>query len=172
MAQSTAAEKRSRSDSQLSSMQADVNKNVDWIRSHQFWWCYVLGLVLFRFACWAVMPKWPGSDVWEWTALAVAHGLVSFLALHWVRGTPFWEDQGQYIEATMWEQIDNGVPWTSVRKFLMIVPVGIFLVSAHSIVSDTLAFSLNLGIALVLVLAKLPELHGVRIFGLNRAHLE
>jgi hypothetical protein len=29
--------KRMRSDSQLSSMQADANRNVEWLRSRRFW---------------------------------------------------------------------------------------------------------------------------------------
>jgi len=48
---------------------------------------------------------------------------VTFLAFHWNRGSPMWEDQGEFIDKTVWEQIDNGVPWTDTRKFLMVVPI-------------------------------------------------
>lgn len=48
---------------------------------------------------------------------------ISFIGLHWNRGSPFWEDQGAHIEETVWEQIDNGVPWTRTRKYFMLVPV-------------------------------------------------
>ena len=47
----------------------------------------------------------------------------TFVALHWNRGTPFWEDQGDFIEYTVWEQIDSGVPWTDAKKFLLIAPI-------------------------------------------------
>jgi hypothetical protein len=48
---------------------------------------------------------------------------MTFLAFHWNRGSPMWEDQGEFIDKTVWEQIDNGVPWTDTRKFLMVVPI-------------------------------------------------
>ncbi|RYG47548.1 hypothetical protein EON67_08480 [archaeon] len=51
----------------------------------------------------------------------------TFWSLHWKRGSPFWEDQGEYLDRTMWEQIDNGVPWTNARKFLMIVPIVLYV---------------------------------------------
>lgn len=48
---------------------------------------------------------------------------ITFIAFHWNRGSPMWEDQGEFIDKTLWEQIDNGVPWTDTRKFLMVVPI-------------------------------------------------
>lgn len=48
---------------------------------------------------------------------------ITFWTLHWNRGTPVWEDQGEHIDQTVWEQIDNGVPWTRTRKMFMIVPI-------------------------------------------------
>lgn len=32
--------------------------------------------------------------------------------------------------------------------------------------------AINLALLAVLIAAKLPELHGVRLFGVNRAHIE
>jgi hypothetical protein len=48
---------------------------------------------------------------------------LTFWALHWNRGSPVWNDQGEHIEQTVWEQIDAGVPWTDTRKFFLIVPI-------------------------------------------------
>ncbi len=48
---------------------------------------------------------------------------MSFYALHWKRGSPVWEDQGEHIDRTVWEQIDNGVAFTDSKKFLMLVPL-------------------------------------------------
>lgn len=48
---------------------------------------------------------------------------ITFIAFHWNRGSPMWEDQGEFIDKTLWEQIDNGVPWTDTRKYLMVVPI-------------------------------------------------
>ena len=57
-------------------MQSDTNKNVEWIRSKMFWASYVFLLLVVRGSCWALLPKWPGSDKWEWTILNVANGVV------------------------------------------------------------------------------------------------
>lgn len=44
----------------------------------------------------------------------------SYWAFHFNRGSPLWEDQGEHITQTVWEQIDNGVPWTATKKFLLL----------------------------------------------------
>ena len=49
-----------------------------------------------------------------------------------MRGSPIWEDQGEYIDMTVWEQIDNGVPWTITRKFLLIVPIALCVSAARA----------------------------------------
>lgn len=51
----------------------------------------------------------------------------TFWLLHWNRGSPVWEDQGEHIDQTVWEQIDNGVPWTPTRKFFIIVPILLYV---------------------------------------------
>jgi hypothetical protein len=97
---------------------------------------------------------------------------ISFVGLHWNRGSPFWEDQGEHIEETVWEQIEGGVPWTSTRKFLLLTPVVLFLVSSHFTNYDIAHLAVNLTMLIILVAAKLPELHGVRIFGINSGKTE
>lgn len=67
---------RHRSASDLASMQAEVNKNVQWVRSKWFWLAYVILLVAFRLGLVLFFPKFPGSDAWEWTALNTVHGVV------------------------------------------------------------------------------------------------
>jgi len=49
----------------------------------------------------------------------------SYWAFHFNRGSPLWEDQGEHITQTVWEQIDNEVPWTATKKFppLSFLPV-------------------------------------------------
>jgi hypothetical protein len=89
-----------------------------------------------------------------------------------MRGSPIWEDQGEFIDRTVWEQIDNGVPWTSTRKFLIVVPMVLFLVSAHAILGDTLHLFINTAIVIILIAPKLPELHGIRIFNINKAETD
>ena len=113
-------QKRARSQSELQAMQADTNKNVNWISSPFFWLAYVLLLASIRLAIYLFTP--PNNEKWGWTLLNLAHGAVSFYALHWKRGSPNWEDQGEYIKETVWEQVDNGVAFTDSRKFLTLIP--------------------------------------------------
>ena len=60
-----------------------------------------------------------------------------------------WEDQGEHIDKTIWEQIDNGVPWTDTRKFLMIVPIALCVSVSASVflhvVASAWAFGQQLG---------------------------
>ena len=103
---------------------------------------------------------------------SVAHGVFSFLAFHFNRGTPMWEDQNEFIDQTVWEQIDAGVPWTDTRKFLMCAPMVLFLCSAHAILGDATHLGINAALVLTLTLPKLPELHGFRLFNINKGNLD
>lgn len=151
-------------------MQADTNKNVNHFNSPWSKIAYVCGILLFRAAAFAFVPKsLAGADAIEWTATNVVHGVIAFCALHWVRGSPIWEDQGEFIEKTAWEQIDNGVPWTDTRKFLILTPVILFGVSWYLTAYNAAQLLLNVTVVLVQVVAKLPELHGVRLFSVNQS---
>ena len=48
---------------------------------------------------------------------------VTYHFFHWMKGTPFADDQGIYNRLTWWEQIDNGKQLTRNRKFITVVPV-------------------------------------------------
>lgn len=50
---------------------------------------------------------------------------VTFWALHWAKGSVIGDDQGEYNDKTLWEQLDQGVPWTATKKFLLFVPVAV-----------------------------------------------
>lgn len=54
---------------------------------------------------------------------------VTFFAFHWVKGSPFEEGKRKYERYTFWEQLDNGVQWTPTRKFLLLVPIGLYVFS-------------------------------------------
>ena len=76
--------------------------------------------------------------------------------------------QGIYDSLTFWEQLDDGVQFTNNRKFLTIVPVALFLLAAHGTDYRRQPLGLNLVVLLVLVIAKFPAMHKVRIFGINK----
>lgn len=52
---------------------------------------------------------------------------ITFFGMHQSKGTPIWQDQGVYNEDTFWEQIDGGRPWTPARKFLLSVPILLYV---------------------------------------------
>ena len=147
--------------------QSLANNNVNWMSSGSFWVAYVLAICAFRGTLFALLPKPYASPELEWTLTNVAHAVVSFVGLHWNRGSPIWADQGEHANHTVWEQIDNGAPWTPTHKFLLIVPVVLFLVSLHFTHYEAGPLVVNLVTLAVLVVPKLPEMHEFRLFGIN-----
>ncbi|GJN07543.1 hypothetical protein PR202_ga25383 [Eleusine coracana subsp. coracana] len=93
---------------------------------------------------------------------------ITYHFFHWKKGTPFAaDDQGIYNRLTWWEQIDNGQQLTRNRKFLTVVPVVLYLMASHLTDYKQPMLFLNTVAVLVLVVAKLPNMHKVRIFGIN-----
>ncbi|KAK7836426.1 orm1-like protein 1 [Quercus suber] len=92
---------------------------------------------------------------------------VTYHFFHWKKGTPFADDQGIYNALTWWEQIDNGKQLTRNRKFLTVVPVVLYLIASHTTDYQHPMLFLNTLAAIVLVVAKFPNMHKVRIFGIN-----
>lgn len=80
----------------------------------------------------------------------------SYLMFHWVRGIPFDFNAGAYDNLNMWEQIDNGDQYTPAKKYLMSVPIVLFLVSTHYTHYDLKMFILNLVATILITLPKLP----------------
>ncbi|KAM6330687.1 LOW QUALITY PROTEIN: ORM1-like protein 2 [Alca torda] len=103
-----------------------------------------------------------------WTLTNVIHNLVMYLLLHTVKGTPFeTPDQGKDRLLTHWEQIDYGTQCTSSRKFLSISPVVLYLLTSFYTKYDP-HFIINTASLLSVLLPKLPQFHGVRVFGINK----
>ena len=85
-----------------------------------------------------------------------------------LQGSPIDADQGKYDKLTFWEQLDDGVQYTGTRKFFTGVPIVLFVLALHGADFKSQPLLLNLGVTLVLLVAKLPALHKVRIFGINK----
>jgi len=143
--------------------EVSLNKNVNWIESRGFWTFYVILLGCL----YAAMPLFvPAREAW--TYVSVIHGLVSFGIMHWIKGSPDEQNSmGDYRELTFYEQIDEGHPWTPTKKFLMMVPTALFMAASVATDYDTKHLLINFPIWATLILAKLPELDRVRIFGIN-----
>lgn len=80
----------------------------------------------------------------------------SYIMFHHVRGVPFDFNSGAFDNLNMWEQIDNGAQYTPTKKFLLSVPIALFLVSTHYTHYDLTYFTINLLAVLGVVIPKLP----------------
>ncbi|XP_048971049.1 ORM1-like protein 2 isoform X1 [Canis lupus dingo] len=86
-----------------------------------------------------------------------------------VKGTPFeTPDQGKARLLTHWEQMDYGLQFTSSRKFLSISPIVLYLLASFYTKYDAAHFIINTASLLSVLLPKLPQFHGVRLFGINK----
>ncbi|CAM0905801.1 unnamed protein product [Alopecurus aequalis] len=154
----------------------DVNKNTEWFMYPGVWTTYILLLFFAWLLVLSVSGCSPGA---AWTAVNLGHFavrtapvassyLITYHFFHWKKGTPFAaDDQGIYNRLTWWEQIDNGQQLTRNRKFLTVVPVVLYLIASHLTDYNQPMLFLNTVAVLVLVVAKLPNMHKVRIFGIN-----
>lgn len=75
---------------------------------------------------------------------------------HWVQGVPFEFNAGAYDNLNMWEQIDNGDQYTPAKKFLLLVPILLFLLSTHYTHYGFVYFMINFLAVLGVVIPKLP----------------
>lgn len=66
-------------------------------------------------------------------------------------------------------QVDNETYGTATRKFLTAVPLALFTLATHATDAARQPLTLNSAVALVLVVAKLPAMHRVRLFGIGAA---
>lgn len=97
-------------------------------------------------------------------------------------------DTGSARYLTHWEQIDDGKPFTESRKFLTVAPIIMFvlhiffmrlpvqdityffrfLLACLYTKNDQDHFIANFLSLIVVLLPKLPQFHGVRLFGINK----
>jgi hypothetical protein len=113
----------------------------------------------------------PGiSSEASWTLTVLAYNIGSYIAFHWAMGVPFDLAQGAYNSLTFWEQMDNGEPFTPTKKFLTLLPVALFLLSVHYSHYDLISFLINFVSTAVVLVAKQPVMHKVRLFGINKGY--
>ena len=99
----------------------------------------------------------PGvSQETSWLLTNITYMFGSYLMFHYVRGVPFEFNAGAYDNLNMWEQIDNGDQYTPAKKFLLIVPILLFLAATHYTHYDLTYFLINVLAVLGVVIPKLP----------------
>jgi len=136
---------------------------VEWINANGAWTFYITLIVL----SWLLCSLYVDSGM-AWTYVHLGHGLLSYYLLHWNKGSPIQSDQGKYDKLTFWEQLDDGVQNTRNRKFFTTVPVMLFLLATHGTDYRRQPLGLNLLVVIVLLVAKLPGMHKVRILGIGK----
>lgn len=99
----------------------------------------------------------PGvSQETSWTLTNITYMIGSYIMFHHVRGVPFEFNGGAYDNLNMWEQIDDGAQYTPAKKFLMSVPIVLFLLSTHYTHYDLTYFVINFLAVLAVIIPKLP----------------
>eukprot|EP00051_Salpingoeca_urceolata_P026999 m.479630 g.479630 ORF g.479630 m.479630 type:complete len:163 (-) comp21535_c0_seq1:302-790(-) len=142
-----------------------VNPNESWINAKGFWVYYVLVVLMIHLILLAI-PVFPTA--WTWSLTNALHSVVTFFAFHWLKGTPFSTfDEGEAETLTQWEQIDHGKQFSKTKKFLIVFPIVLFLVSTMYTSPSNFHFYFNFAFMALVVVAKLPMLHNVRLFGIN-----
>ncbi|EPS68280.1 hypothetical protein M569_06491 [Genlisea aurea] len=142
----------------------DLNKNTEWFTYPGVWTAYIL-ILLFSWL--VVLSVFGCSAGVAWTVVHLFHSVITYHFFHWKKGTPFADDQGIYNMLTWWEQIDNGKQLTLNRKFLTVIPVALYLIASHSTSYQSPMLLINTLAVFILVVAKFPHMHKVRIFGIN-----
>ena len=97
------------------------------------------------------------SQETSWTLTNITYMFGSYIMFHWVQGVPFEFNAGAYDNLNMWEQIDNGDQYTPAKKFLLSVPIVLFLLSTHYTRYDLWYFMINFLACLGVVIPKLPS---------------
>ncbi|XP_029619822.1 ORM1-like protein 3 isoform X3 [Salmo trutta] len=158
---------------------SEVNPNTRVMNSRGIWLSYLLGIGLLH----VILLSIPFASVpVVWTLTNVIHNLgrgilysvlcvlqCMYLLLHLVKGTPFeTPDQSKARFCTYWEQMDYGVQFTASRKFLTITPIVLYILTSFYTKYDQDHFVVNTVSLMTVLIPKLPQLHGVRIFGINK----
>jgi hypothetical protein len=145
---------------------SDQNPNTSWLNSKGIWFTYVIFTAMMHLI-FLSLPFLTTAQ--SWTLTNVFHNVLGFYLLHVVKGAP-WEtsDQGKARSFTYWEQIDDGIQLTATRKFLTSVPIVLFICASFYTKYDPTHFFINFFTLVLVLLPKLPQFHGVRLFGINK----
>ncbi|KAF2229333.1 ORMDL family protein [Viridothelium virens] len=136
------------------------NLNAEWVNSKGAWTIHFVIIICLKI----LYDIIPGvSQELSWTLTNMTYMFGSYLMFHYVRGVPFDFNAGAYDNLNMWEQIDDGAQYTPAKKFLLSVPIILFLISTHYTHYDSTYFMINVCATLAVVIPKLPVAHRLRI---------
>jgi len=136
------------------------NLNAEWVNAKGAWLIHPFLIICLKI----FFDIWPGiSQELSWTLTNISYMTGSYIMFHWVRGIPFDFNAGAFDNLNMWEQIDNGDQYTPAKKYLLSVPIILFLISTHYTHYDLIYFVVNLMATLAVVIPKLPATHRLRL---------
>ncbi|CAF9920339.1 MAG: hypothetical protein GOMPHAMPRED_002059 [Gomphillus americanus] len=145
---------------QLSDQEALPNLNAEWVNAKGAWVIHFILIILAKIIFDAV----PGmSQETSWTLTNISYMAGSYIMFHYVQGTPFEFNSGAFDNLNLWEQIDRGDQYTPTKKFLLFVPIFLFLLSTHYTHYDLAYFTINCLAVIAVVIPKLPSAHRLRI---------
>ncbi|CAK7303708.1 ORM1-like protein 2 [Vulpes lagopus] len=144
---------------------SEVNPNTRVMNSRGIWLAYIILVGLLH----VVLLSIPFFSIpVVWTLTNVIHSLAMYVFLHTVKGPPLeTPDQGKAQLLTHWEQMDYGLQFTSSHQFLSSSPIILYLLASFYTKYDAAHF-INTASLLSVLLPKLPQFHGVRLFGINK----
>jgi len=99
------------------------------------------------------------------------HGLATMTYLHWIKGSPnFYEQGGEMNAMTFWEQVESDPSLSSsfLKKVMFIVPTVLCHAACHFGNYRPILTMINVLVWIVVIIAKMPFMNGVRILGINR----
>jgi len=138
------------------------NMNATWVDQRGAWVIHLVLIAMLKLF-YNLMPRITNDIAWTMTNATYVIG--SYVMFHMIKGTPFEFNGGAYDNLTMWEQIDNETLYTPARTFLILVPIGLFLVVTQFLKNNLKLFAINLFISFFCgILPKLPLLHRIRIY--------
>ncbi|WDK20640.1 ORMDL family protein [Colletotrichum graminicola] len=142
---------------QISDQAVVPNLNANWVNAKGAWTIHFV-LILCLKIFYDVMPG--VSQETSWTLTNISYMFGSYIMFHYVRGVPFEFNGGAFDNLNMWEQIDDGAQYTPAKKFLLSVPIVLFLLSTHYTHYDLAYFIINFLAVLAVVIPKLPFVCG------------
>ncbi|CAM9673247.1 unnamed protein product, partial [Ectocarpus fasciculatus] len=140
------------------------NRNTDWMNYPFAKLSYIVLLAIVFFVL-HTSQLFNMADTW--TVLNMLHGVITFVIFHWIKGNPDFSTQGEYAADTLYEQIDAETAWTWNKKFLMLVPTVLTYIACQVADYQAIYVIMNCGIFFILIIAKIPQMHHVRLFGIN-----
>ena len=140
-----------------------MNVNVLWMKDAFAWVfypCFVIGICAVAMLTGMSLPQAVATT-------HLIHGSGTFILLHWIKGSPNFYGQNVQAGLTLWEQLEPHSEWVNAKRYLTLLPTILLLATLMTNGYAPQSTALHVPMYIILVVAKLPVMHRVRLFGLN-----